>query len=48
MILRDDILVVNNNDFLNIEIICDSKVVIDYYNKKINILVFIRLLMENI
>ena len=48
MILRDDILVVNNNEFLNMEIVGDSKVVIDYYNKKINILVSIRLLMENI
>ena len=46
--LRDDILVVKKKSFLNLKIEGDSKVVIDYYNKKINIHNSILLLMENI
>ena len=34
MALRDDMLVAKNNEFLNLEIDGDSKIVIDCYNKK--------------
>ena len=34
---RDDIFIVNNNEFLQVEIEGDSKIVIDSYNKKNNI-----------
>ena len=34
---RDDIFIVNNNEFLQVEIEADSKIVIDSYNKKNNI-----------
>ena len=34
---RDDIFTVNNNEFLQVEIEGDSKIVIDSYNKKNNI-----------
>ena len=37
MILRDDILVAKNNDFLSLEIEDDSKIVIEYFNKIIGI-----------
>ena len=34
MVLRDGVLVVRDNGFLNLDIEGDSKVVIDCYNKK--------------
>lgn len=34
MVLRDDMLTVKNNGFLNLDIEGDSRIVIDYYNKK--------------
>ena len=34
MALRDDMLAAKNNEFLNLEIDDDSKIVIDCYNKK--------------
>ena len=34
MVLRDGVLVVRDNGFLNLDIKGDFKVVIDYYNKK--------------
>ena len=48
MALRDGILAVKNNGFLNLEIESDSKIVVDSYNRKINIPVSIMLLMEDI
>ena len=49
MTFRDDLLVVKNNEFLNLEIEGDLKVVMDDYNKKkSNIPNFIILLMEDI
>ena len=41
-------LAVKNNGFLNLKIEGDSRIVINYYNKKNNILSFIILLMEDI
>ena len=46
--LRDDMLVVKKKSFLNLEIEGNSKIVIDYYNKKINISRSILLLMKDI
>ena len=40
MTLRDVILAVKNNGFLNLEIEGDSKIVIDCFNKRISIPVF--------
>ena len=34
MTLRDDILAFKNNEFLNLQIEWDSRIVIDCYNKK--------------
>ena len=48
MVLRDDILTVKNNSFLNLEIEGDSRIIIDYYNKKSNIPSSIMLLMKDI
>ena len=48
MILRDDILVAKNNDFLSLEIEDDSKIVIEYFNKIIGIPCSIKILMEDI
>lgn len=48
IILRDDILTVWNNMFLNLDIKVDSRIVIDWYNKKNNISNFIMLLINNI
>ena len=45
---RDDIFTVNNNEFLQVEIEGDSKIVIDSYNKKNNIFSSIMLLIKNI
>ena len=45
---RDDIFIVNNNEFLQVEIEADSKIVIDSYNKKNNIFSSITLLIKNI
>ena len=41
MTLRDDILAVKSEDLLGLEIEGDSKIVVDCYNKKINILSYI-------
>ena len=46
--LRDSVLAAKNNGFLNLEIEDDSKIVIDCYNKKINIPSSIMLLIEDI
>ena len=46
-VLRDEILVVKNNGCLNLEIESDSKILIDYYNKMINIYINM-LLMKDI
>ena len=49
IILRDIyILVVKNKNFLDLKIKSDSKIVIDCYNKKVNILNYIFLLMDDI
>ena len=48
MTLRGDILSTKNKDFLNLKIENNSKIVIDYCNKKINIPNSILLLMEAI
>ena len=48
MTLRDDILVTKNNEFLNLEIEGDSKIIIDCNNKKNNIHSSIMLLMKDI
>ena len=48
MTLRDGILATKNKDLLVLEMEGDSKVVIDCYNKKINIPSSIVLLMEDI
>ena len=48
MALRDGMLAVKRKGFLNLEIEGDSKIVIDCYNKKINIHNSILLLMEDI
>ena len=45
---RDDIFIVNNNEFLQVEIEGDLKIVIDSYNKKNNIFSSITLLIKNI
>ena len=42
------LLVINRKGFLNLEIEGDSKIMINYYNKKINIPNYILLLMEDI
>ena len=48
MMLKDGMLAIKKNGFLNLEIEGDSKIVIDYYNKKINIPSYILLLIEDI
>ena len=48
MALRDDILIVKNKGYSNLEIQGGSKIVIDCYNKIINIPSSIILLMEDI
>ena len=48
MILRNDVLATKNSKFLNQEIKDDSKIVIDYYNKKSNIPKSIMLFMKDI
>ena len=48
MALKDDMLTVKNNKFLNLEINNDLRIVIDYYNKKNNIYNFIMLLIDDI
>ena len=48
MALRDDVLVVKNNGFLELDIERDSKVIIDCYSKKKNISSSIILLMKDI
>ena len=48
MVLRDDMLTVKNNKFLNLEINNDLRIVIDYYNKKNNIYNSILLLIDDI
>ena len=48
MTFRDSVLAAKNNGLLNVEIEGDLKVVIDSYNKKINIPSSIMLLMEDI
>ena len=48
MILRDGILAVKSNGFLDLEVEDDSKIIVDCYNKKINIHSFILLLMDDI
>ena len=42
MTLRDGILAAKNNRFLNLKIEGDSKIMIDYYSKRISILVLLR------
>ena len=44
----DGVLVSKNNEFLNLEIEGDSKVVLNSYNKKSNIPSYIMLLIEDI
>ena len=46
--LRDGVLTARLNDFSNLEIEGDSKIIIDCYNKKSNLLSSINLLMEDI
>ena len=46
--LRDGILAIKNNDFLNLEFEGDSKIAIDFCKKRISIMCYIRLLMEDI
>ena len=46
--LRDGVLAAKNNGFLDLEIEKDSKVFINYYNKKYNFPGLIILLMEDI
>ena len=41
MTLRDDILAAKSKDLLGLEIQGDSKIVVDCYNKKINIFSYI-------
>ena len=41
MILRYEILATKNSGYSNLEIESDSKIIIDCYNKKINILVLL-------
>ena len=48
MALRDGILAAKNKGYSNLEIEGDLKIVIDCYNKRINISGFIMLLMEDI
>ena len=48
MTLRDDVSVIKNNEFLNLEIEGDSKIIIDCNNKKNNIHSSIMLLMKDI
>ena len=48
MTLRDDISVIKNNEFLNLEIEGNSKIIIDCNNKKNNIHSSIMLLMKDI
>ena len=48
MTLRDDISVIKNNEFLNLEIEGDSKIIIDCNYKKNNIHSSIMLLMKDI
>ena len=48
MTLRDGMLATKRKGFLNLEIVSDSKIMIDCYNKNINISSSILLLMEDI
>ena len=48
MTLRVDTLAATNNDFLSLEIEGDFKIVIDYYNNRINVPCSIKILMEEI
>ena len=48
MILTDDILAVKNNGFLSLQIEGDSKIVIDCFNKRINVSYSIRIFMKDI
>ena len=48
MTLRDDILDAKNKSFLDLDMEGDSNIVIDCYNKKINIHSYILLLIKNI
>ena len=48
MVLRDDVLVVKNNEFLNLEIEGNLKIIIDCNNNKNNIPSSIALLIEDI
>ena len=48
MALGDVMLIVNRKGFLNLDIEGDSKIMINYYNKKINITNSILLLMEDV
>ena len=48
MALKDDMLTTKNNEFVNLQIEGDSKIVIDCYNKKSNTPSSIMLLMEDI
>ena len=47
MTLRDNVLAVKNNEFLNLKIEGDLKTIIDCYNKKSNIHSSIILLMKD-
>ena len=48
MTLRDDILAAKNKSFLDLDMEGDSNIVIDCYNKKINVHSYILLLIKNI
>ena len=48
MALRDGVLATKKKGYLNLEIEGDLKIVIDYYNKRINIPSYIMLLKEDI
>ena len=48
MTLIYDILAANNESFLNLQIESDSKIVVDRYDKKINIPNYILLLVNDI
>ena len=47
MTLKDNMLVVKNKGFLNLKIKGDSKIIIDFYNKKSNIHNSIMLLIKD-
>ena len=48
MTLRDGILAIKNNGFLRLEMEGDSKIVIDCFNKRIDVRCSIRILMVDI